>query len=105
MPEDARMGITLNSLQGRNASDRLAGASTAAQNNRIHTDINRVKDTTERIRNATNIIVQYAHTLGYFEPPKEINPTVEPIITTMSDAIIDLERASNDLVGSLNLFN
>lgn len=101
MPEDARMNMTLSSLQSR------AGGSgnTSLAQNRIQNDIGRIKETTERVRNTTNMIIQYAHTLGYFEPPKDINPAVEPVITTMSDAITDMEKATNDLVGALNLFS
>lgn len=103
MPEDARMGLTLNQLQGGSVGG--AAPSRTAPATRIQTDTSRVRETTSNIRMATATIVSYAHSLGYYEPPKADNPSVEPVITTMGDAITDLERATNELVGSLNLFN
>lgn len=105
MPEDARMGLTLNQLQSGGIGGAAPNRTSPSPNTRIQVDVNRVREITSSVRLVTQTIISYAHSLGYYEPPKADNPSVEPVITTMGDAITDLERATNELVGSLNLFN
>lgn len=74
---------------------------------RIEQDVEHVKNLTTRIRAAREMNVANARALGYFESPStgpSVGVAPQPVITTMSDAIHELERAVDELHGSFNLF-
>lgn len=80
--------------------------STLVKPSRIENDIERLKIVTSRVIATRDALIRYAHSLGYFDAPKDPNSpqTVSPVITTMTDAIAELERESDHMVGALNLF-
>lgn len=71
---------------------------------RIENQVEMVKAMTSRIRGITTRNVEHAHQLGFFEPPKDAVNGVSPVITSMDDALRELERAVDSLDGSMNLF-
>lgn len=85
------------------------GASTASAVNRpltrIENNVEQLKAQTERINNVTERIMRHATALGYFGPPKaDAANSLSPVVSNLSDALVELERAVDHLGGSMNLF-
>lgn len=74
---------------------------------RIDNDVNTIKGITQRVRNSAERLLRHTQTLGYYNaPPAQTTGAVpSPVITTLSDALIDLDRAMDELASSLNLFD
>lgn len=76
--------------------------------NRIESDIEVIKELTNRLESTTERIVLHARSLGYFEPQPPggcTSPGLSPVITTLADAIQAISRAVDHCSGSLNLFD
>lgn len=73
---------------------------------RIDNDVMTVKGFTQRTRDVSERIIRHAQTLGYYNPQPSTSTTgPTPIITTLSDALMELDRAMDELSGALNLFD
>jgi hypothetical protein len=72
---------------------------------RIDNDISRVQEMANIVGLSTERIVGHARRLGYFEPPPTEGKSVEPVISTLDDALNDLYRRIQTLSGSLNVFD
>lgn len=73
---------------------------------RIEHDVDTVKKMATRIENTTERIIQHARALGYFEPPSDAKTgTPTPVVTTLADALRDLDKAIDHCSGSLNVFD
>jgi hypothetical protein len=76
------------------------------QASRIENDVEQLKRFTDRVESMTSRIIRNARSLGYFEPPKDTpTATPMPVITTLADAIQQLDRAIDHCSGSLNVFD
>lgn len=83
------------------------GAATAARSlSRIESDVESLKSMTNNIEIITERIMRHARSLGYFEPPNDPKVSAPtPVITTLADAMLALERAINHCACSLNVFD
>lgn len=74
---------------------------------RIENDVETVKRLAERIEGITERIIRNARALGYFEAAKDASQgaTPVPVITTLADALIALDRAVDHCSGSLNVYD
>lgn len=93
MGYDDRLGIATNAI-GKTAS-------------RIESQIETVKILTQRISRITNINIEHAHQLGFYSPPAPMPSanTPTPVVSSLVDAITDLDQAVEHLDESMNLFN
>lgn len=74
---------------------------------RLDHDITRVKAMSISVIRIRDRIVDHARVLGYFEPPPQ-NPATSaptPVVTTLTDALAELDREIDHLSGALNLFD
>lgn len=72
---------------------------------RIENDVERVKTMTSRVDIIVAGIVRHARSLGYYEPtPSAGNTAPSAVITTLSDALRELDRALDNGSEALNLF-
>lgn len=65
-----------------------------------------VQEMVGRVQSAQARILRHARSLGYFQDPPasaQVKPTA--VSMTMTDALGDLDRALDDLSGSLNVFD
>lgn len=73
---------------------------------RIENDIEAVKGLKNRVDAITDRIIRHARALGYYEPqPEQAGGVPMPVITTLADAIRDLDRVIDRASGSLNVFD
>lgn len=75
---------------------------------RIENDIETLKMLKQRVESITDRILKNARGLGYFDPPPKDSAgvgTIAPVVTTLSDAIRDLDRATDAASGALNVFD
>ena len=72
---------------------------------RIENDVERVKMMATRVETIVSGIVRHARSLGYYEPA-QTPPSTKPsaVITTLSDALSELDRALDNGSAALNLF-
>jgi hypothetical protein len=77
------------------------------EGSRIHTDIQRLRDMVDRVQSSKNRVMIHARALGYFQdvPTKLENAQIAKISTTLADVLTDLDRALDELSGSLNVFD
>ena len=84
--------------QGAAAENRVAS--------RIEQDVEQVKSMTERVHRTRERVVRHARALGYFEPPADAKVSAPtPVITTMADALRELDQAIEHCSGALNVFD
>jgi hypothetical protein len=74
---------------------------------RIENDVEQLKRFADRADSITLRILRHARSLGYFEPqPGDAKVSAPmPVVTTMADAIQQLDRALDHCSGSLNVFD
>lgn len=73
---------------------------------RIDSQIEQLKGMADRLARLTATNVHHARQLGFFEPPKkEPGEIPTPVVSSMEDAINQLQREIDHLDGSMNLFN
>jgi len=73
---------------------------------RIDHDIERVKELTRRVNGTTERILMHARSIGYWsDPPSDKINQPAAVITTLFDALQELERAVDANSGSLNVFD
>lgn len=80
----------------------------AAKNaSRIEIQTETLKSITSRITNITHYNIVHARQLGYYEPSPPTNgaSAPEPVVSSLDDALRELQRAVDALDGSMNLFN
>lgn len=82
--------------------------------NRIENDIETVKRMTDRLDSIRQRITRNSRALGYFEPPKDPSllggslngsPTPPPVVTTLAEALQQLDRAIDGASSALNVFD
>jgi hypothetical protein len=74
---------------------------------RIENDVEVVKALSCRVEAIADLIIRHARALGYFEPTPDQNlkmSTPTPVITTLADALRELDRTIDRASGSLNAF-
>lgn len=77
-----------------------------ASPNRIAADVNTINNLADRIRSCMARNINNARILGYYEPqPASTGSTPTPVISNLSDAIRDLDRAVDELSASFNIFD
>lgn len=73
---------------------------------RIDHDTERVKELTRRLNATTERILMHARSIGYWtDPPSDKVGQPAAVITTLFDALQELERAVDANSGSLNVFD
>jgi hypothetical protein len=72
---------------------------------RIDTDISTVKEQTARLEIVAERIIRHARSLGYYEPTPANTATPTPVVTTLADALKELDRVVERCSGSLNVFD
>lgn len=87
-----------------NLQNQGVGANTP-KGSRIDHAIEAVGGMTRTVERTTERIVSHARSLGYFEPPKDGQATPSAVVTTLSDALLELERAIQRNSDALNLFD
>lgn len=97
MYDKIQLGTSANALRPSTADRPL---------NRIESNIETLKDQANRLEAMAESIAAHARSLGYFElssNAKGESPT--PVVTTMSDAIMAVQRAVDHCVSALGLFD
>ena len=90
----------------QNAAPTNARSTLGHPVSRLEHDIERIKELTRVINSTTERTLQIARTLGYFQDqPKDNAPGPIPVVTTMQDAISELNRAVDHNSGCLNIFD
>lgn len=78
----------------------------ATERSRIENDVEAVKRMKDRMEDTTQRIIRHARSMGYYEPTPEAKiQAPAAVITTMSDALRELDRAINSCSDSLNVFD
>lgn len=74
---------------------------------RIEHDASRIRELADRIHGSKRRLIGHARKLGYFQDTPEAGASakISPVSSTLLDAITDLERAVEELSGSLNVFD
>lgn len=74
---------------------------------RVDALVQQTKLLTDRVRNNTERVIRHTQTLGFFNPPPANAATSAPtpVITTLEDALRDLDRALDEHAAALNLFD
>jgi hypothetical protein len=73
---------------------------------RIENDVEQVKVLSGRVDAITDRIIRHARALGYFEPTPDMKVAAPTeVITTLADALRELDRKIDRAGGSLNVFD
>ena len=84
------------------AYDTERDAPTTAKGSRIQSDIHNLQKMVTRVRQAQERVTHHARTLGYFQDtpePSGMGSKLNPVSTSLTDALADMERALDGLSG------
>ncbi len=79
--------------------------STVDKLSRLEADVEVTKRMTVRVETLKHRILRHAQTLGYWSPEPTDKSGLEPVITTLQDALQALDRAIDACEGALNYFD
>jgi hypothetical protein len=82
-----------------------AAQNTGSTMSRIENDVETVKRMTTVAQSVTERIIRHTRALGYFEPPSDPKASgPAAVVSTLADALVELDRALDHCSGSLNVF-